>query len=189
MDISRRTPACILRGCTRRRQRHDRARYRGTWKHLAQVLQPAGGPWHIGAFTLHETPVNATHSPAHWPSICAPAPRPCGAAPRSSLRGRADRCRGAVLNPPEHALVLSCDEKSPIQALNPTAETGTGERAVRRQSQHRSQAGSAAGHATRWWTCGARPNRRASSTCSATRPQLMPPRAARPIARWMRWTT
>ncbi len=39
---------------------------------------------------------------------------------RSSLRRKAGSHRGLYLNPPEHALVLSVDEKSQIQALDRT---------------------------------------------------------------------
>jgi len=42
---------------------------------------------------------------------------------RSAVRGEAGRCRGLYLNPPENALVLSCDEKSQIQALDRTQKS------------------------------------------------------------------
>jgi len=42
---------------------------------------------------------------------------------RSAVRRQAGRCRGLYLNPPENALVLSCDEKSPIQALDRTQKS------------------------------------------------------------------
>ena len=87
--------------------------------------------------TLHDKPIAATH----WSTRTLAAQLGVGpttirrvwqrnglkphrqsslALARPALYGQAAGRGGAVLNPPERALVLSCDEKSQIQALNRT---------------------------------------------------------------------
>ena len=82
--------------------------------------------------TLHEKPRAATHwrpapSPSTWasprwpssasgkPRTTAPSPRNFQAQPRQAVREKLRDVVGLYLNPPEHALVLSVDEKSQIQ--------------------------------------------------------------------------
>lgn len=88
--------------------------------------------------TLHETPINATHwstrTLAEHLGVGATTVRRVwrrnGLKPHLSRTFKVSRdprfqdklvdVVGLYLNPPEHALVLSCDEKSQIQALNRT---------------------------------------------------------------------